>query len=91
MASQKFSKQAEEVFAAAADEAERGYDVDFLKASIRPVGRPLRIGATTAVSVPVRLDADRISALDAMAARDHQTRSDVIRRAIDRELAGHAG
>jgi predicted transcriptional regulator len=35
----------------------------------------------------VRLDRDRVAALDAVARRNRETRSDVIRRAIDRELA----
>jgi len=73
---------------AAVAEAERGYGQEFLEANTRQVGRPLTVGVTAAAAtVPVRLDADRIAALDALAERGNETRSDVIRRAIDRELA----
>ena len=82
-----FSKHAQDVFEAAVAEAEHGYDPEFLEEHTRPVGRPLTVGDKAAVSVPVRLDPDRLAALDAKAKSNHETRSDLIRRAIDRELA----
>ena len=51
------------------------------------VGRPLVVGDDTASVVPVRLDPQRIRSLDARAAALHTTRSQLIRDAIDRELA----
>ena len=50
-------------------------------------GRPLAVGDDTAWVVPVRLDSQRVRGLDARAAALHTTRSQVIRDAIDRELA----
>ena len=62
-----------------ADEAEAGYDVDDLKRRGR--GRPGR-GAEPMQVVAVRLTAEEIEALDAVAKRDHLTRSEAIRRAL---------
>jgi hypothetical protein len=62
-----------------ADEAEAGYDVEALKRRGR--GRPRR-GAQPMQVVAVRLSADEIAALDAVAARERVTRSEVIRRAL---------
>lgn len=62
-----------------ADEAEAGYDVDALKRRGR--GRPGR-GAEPMQVVAVRLTADEIAALDALAEREHLTRSEAIRRAL---------
>ena len=62
-----------------ADEAEAGYDVEALKRRGR--GRPGR-GAQPMQVVAVRLSADEIAALDAVAAREQVTRSEVIRRAL---------
>ena len=64
---------------ARADEAETGYDVESLKRRGR--GRPGR-GAQPMQVVAVRLSADEIAALDAVAARERVTRSEVIRRAL---------
>lgn len=69
-----------------AAEAEAGYDPAYLAARRRP-GRTPSIGRDPGVVVPVRLDPDRLRALDALAARDHRSRSQVIRDAIDHELA----
>lgn len=69
-----------------AREAEAGYDPAEL-ARKRRRGRTPWIGADAAVVVPVRLDPERLRALDALAAREHRTRSEVIRAAIDHELA----
>ena len=82
-----YSQHAREVFDTAVAEAEQGYDLPFLENRVRSAGRPLEIGRNAAATVPVRLDSVRIAALDAVAARGNETRSDVIRRAIDRELA----
>lgn len=60
-------------------EAEAGYDVEALKRRGR--GRPGR-GAEPMQVVAVRLSADEIAALDAIAARDHVSRSEAIRRAL---------
>ncbi len=61
------------------DEAEAGYDVEALKRRGR--GRPGR-GAQPMQVVAVRLSADEVAALDAIAARERVTRSEVIRRAL---------
>lgn len=66
-----------------ANEAEAGYDVAALKRRGR--GRPGR-GAEPMQVIAVRLTAEEIAALDALAARDHVSRSEAIRRA----LAGYA-
>ncbi|NLJ53769.1 MAG: ribbon-helix-helix protein, CopG family [Intrasporangiaceae bacterium] len=62
-----------------ADEAEAGYDVETLKRRGR--GRPGR-GAEPMQVVAVRLTAEEIAALDALAEREHLTRSEAIRRAL---------
>ncbi|MBN9177556.1 MAG: ribbon-helix-helix protein, CopG family [Microbacterium sp.] len=62
-----------------AAEAASGYDVDALKRRGR--GRPGR-GAEPAQVVALRLTADELAALDARAAREHKSRSDLIREAI---------
>ncbi|MDR1236726.1 MAG: ribbon-helix-helix domain-containing protein [Propionibacteriaceae bacterium] len=82
-----YSQKAKDAFDAAVREAELGYDIAFLETHTRQAGRPLTVGTRAAATVPVRLDPDRIAAVDQLAARNHETRSDVIRRAIDRELA----
>lgn len=70
----------------AAAEAKAGYDPAWLEARRRP-GRARSIGRDPGVVVPVRLDPERLRALDALAEREHRTRSQVIRDAIDHELA----
>ncbi|MHA6510470.1 ribbon-helix-helix domain-containing protein [Tessaracoccus sp. Y1736] len=65
------------------NEAEAGYDVAELKRRGR--GRPGR-GAEPMQVIAVRLTAEEITALDALAERDHVSRSEAIRRA----LAGYA-
>jgi hypothetical protein len=69
----------EEQIAAWAAEAERGYDVDALKKRGR--GRPGRGAAPTQI-VAVRLTAEELALIDARAAREHKTRSEVIRSAV---------
>jgi len=69
----------EEQIAAWADEAEAGYDVEALKKRGR--GRPGR-GAGPSEVVALRLTADEIASLDARAAREGKSRSQVIRDAL---------
>ena len=65
------------------NEAEAGYDVAEFKRRGR--GRPGR-GAEPMQVIALRLTAEEITALDALAERDHVSRSEAIRRA----LAGYA-
>ena len=65
-----------------ADEAERGYDVKVLR---RRGGRPL-LGSAPAEVVPVRIDPELKAAIDARAAADETTTSEVIREALRRYL-----
>ena len=65
------------------NEAETGYDVAELKRRGR--GRPGR-GAEPMQVIALRLTAEEITALDALAEREHVSRSEAIRRA----LAGYA-
>jgi hypothetical protein len=69
----------EEQIAAWAAEAEAGYDVDALKKRDR--GRPGRGSAPTQV-VTLRLTAAELAVIDARAARENKSRSDVIREAL---------
>lgn len=69
----------EEQITAWANEAEAGYDADALKRRGR--GRPGR-GAEPAQVVALRLTVDELAALDARAAREHKSRSELIRAAI---------
>ena len=60
-------------------EAEAGYDVEEMKRRGR--GRPGR-GAEPMRVVAVRLTDEELAALDAIAERDHISRSEAIRRAL---------
>lgn len=62
-----------------AEEAEAGYDVEELKRRGR--GRPGR-GAEPMQVVAVRLTAEELEALDAMAAKNAMSRSEAIRAAL---------
>jgi len=66
-----------------ADEAERGYDVEALKARRR--GRPM-LGAAPSEVVPVRLDLDLKQAVEARAETEHTTASEIIPEALRRFL-----
>ena len=66
-----------------ADEAERGYDVDELLA--RRGGRP-RMGSAPAEVVPVRIDPELRAAIEARAAVDKTSTSEIIREAVRRYL-----
>lgn len=61
------------------EEAEVGYDVEELKRRGR--GRPGR-GAEPMQVVAVRLTAEELAAVDAIAEREHISRSEAIRRAL---------
>jgi len=74
----------EEQIAAWASEAEAGYDVAALKKRGR--GRPGR-GAEPSQVVALRLTLDEIAALDARAAREGKTRSEIIREALTHPAA----
>lgn len=69
----------EQQIAAWAAEAEAGYDAQELKRRGR--GRPGR-GAEPSQVVALRLTAEELEALDARAAREGKSRSDVIREAL---------
>ena len=64
---------------AMADEAERGYDIEQLAPRRR--GRPL-LGSAPAEVVPVRLDPALKGAIEARAATEHTSTSEIIRRAL---------
>ncbi|MEZ5239966.1 MAG: ribbon-helix-helix protein, CopG family [Microthrixaceae bacterium] len=68
---------------ALADEAEQDYDVAQVKARRR--GRPM-IGEAPAEVVPVRLDPSLKDAVEARAAADETTTSEIIREALRRFL-----
>lgn len=69
----------EDQISAWADEADAGYDVEALKRRGR--GRPGR-GAEPSQTIALRLTAEELAALDARAAKAHQSRSELIRAAI---------
>ncbi|GAB2577838.1 ribbon-helix-helix domain-containing protein [Microlunatus antarcticus] len=70
----------EEQLTSWSDEAEAGYDAQELK--MRGEGRPGR-GAEPSQVVAIRLTAAELTALDARAAREGTSRSEVIRQALD--------
>jgi hypothetical protein len=69
----------EEQIAAWAAEAEAGYDVEALKKRGR--GRPGR-GAEPSQIVTLRLTSAELAVIDARAARENKSRSEVIREAL---------
>ncbi|QAY71978.1 ribbon-helix-helix protein, CopG family [Agromyces protaetiae] len=69
----------EEQIAAWAAEAEAGYDVAALKKRGR--GRPGR-GADPSQVVALRLTTEELATLDALAHREHKSRSELIRDAL---------
>ena len=74
-----FGMVSEEQIQQWAGEAEAGYDVEAMKRRGR--GRPGR-GAEPMQVVAVRLTAEELAAVDAIAERDHISRSEAIRRAL---------
>jgi hypothetical protein len=85
--SDDFTDEEVALFEADATEAEDGYTVEFLRSCRKVSGRPREIGDEAAKVVQFRLDPARVRALDARAAALGASRSDIIRRAVDRELA----
>lgn len=69
----------EEQIAEWAAEAEAGYEVEVLKKRGR--GRPGR-GAEPSQVVALRLTIEELAAIDAVAEREHKTRSELIREAL---------
>jgi len=67
-----------------ADEAERGYDVDQFRSRM---GRPRLDLSGPAQVVPVRLTPAQSAKLDERVARDHTSRSEALRAAVDSYLA----
>ena len=67
-----------------ADEAERGYDVDKLRSRM---GRPRIDVSGPAQVVPVRLTPAQLAVLDERVARDHISRSEALRAAVESYLA----
>ncbi|SJN46726.1 hypothetical protein FM104_15270 [Microbacterium esteraromaticum] len=74
----------EEQIAEWAAEAEIGYDVEGLKKRGR--GRPGR-GAEPSQVVALRLTAEELATIDAVAEREHKTRSELIREALAKYAA----
>jgi len=72
----------DEVLERMAHEAETGLDISKLR---RRPGRPA-MGSGPADALPVRLDPELRKALDARAAAEHTTASDVVREALRRYL-----
>ena len=67
-----------------ADEAERGYEVDKLRSRL---GRPRLDLSGPARVVPVRLTPAQLAKLDERVARDHITRSEALRAAVESYLS----
>ncbi len=73
-------------FEALADRFEQGWALEELQAMPMRRGRPLEVGSERAETVTVRLTPRQRRLLDAIARARHQSRSQVIRDAVDREL-----
>ncbi|MBT1166338.1 ribbon-helix-helix protein, CopG family [Bifidobacterium simiarum] len=81
-----FSEEENKMLNEAAEEAERGYSLEFLN-KCRP-GRPLKIGRTPARhKVQVRLDNARLELVDGYARKLGVSRSEAIRALLDKALA----
>lgn len=72
-----------------AAEFAHGFDVEEL-ARRRVPGHPLVLGNERATTVTVRLLPDMLERLERLARERHLSRSEVIRQALDRELAESA-
>lgn len=84
---EEFSESDRRRFEAGAAEAEAGYSVEYLR-SLPQVRHPQEPSEEAGEIVRLRLDPSRIEALDRLAAQQNTTRAQIMRRAIDRELAG---
>ena len=73
----------------ACDEAEQGYTDQQLDAAVvRPVGRPLSVGASRASNViRVRLDNERNERIESFRAQHQLSKSEAVCELIDRGLA----
>ena len=80
-----FTDEEKALFEADADEAERGYDIDYLRARVK-AGRP-PLDEDGAVIVQFRLPRRVLKDLDARAQAQSTTRSDLLRSAVDGLLA----
>ena len=69
-----------------ADRFEKGWSADEVRAMPRR-GRPLAVGDERAQSVTIRLLPRQLRELDELAARRNQSRSEIVRSAVERELA----
>lgn len=86
MTDTEFSPEERAQFEQAAADAEAGYTLEFLRS--RPkMGRPRELGHDAGVVIQFRLDPTRAARLDAYAAQEHKSRSQVIREALDQQLA----
>jgi len=86
MTQPEFTAEERAQFEQAAAEAEAGYSVEYLRA--RPtLGRPRELGDEAGIVIQFRLDPSRTARLDARASKAHKSRSQIIREALDRELA----
>lgn len=86
MTDAEFSSEERAQFEQAAAEAEAGYTPEFLRS--RPTtGRPRELGEEAGVVIQFRLDPARAARLDAYAAQEHKSRSQIIREALDQQLA----
>jgi hypothetical protein len=82
----EFNPEERAQFEQAAAEAEAGYSPEFLRS--RPTtGRPRELGEEAGVVIQFRLDPARAALLDAYADKSHKTRSQIIREALDQQLA----
>ena len=70
-----------------AEEAERGYSIEYLRTRQRLPGRPRTISHQPAVMVRIRMAPDQLQQVDELAAGLGVNRSEIIRRAISKELA----
>lgn len=69
------------------DEVVKNAEAGFPGATFRVVGRPRTVGRKPAQTVTVRLDQERIGAMQARARREHTSASEIMRRALDEYLA----
>jgi hypothetical protein len=88
MTDTEFSPEDRAQFEQAAAEAEAGYSPEFLRTRPR-LGRPRELGGEAGVVIQFRLDPARAARLDAYAAQEHKSRSQIIREALDQQLAAN--
>jgi len=69
------------------DELVKDAETGFPGVTFKPVGRPRTVGGKPAQTVTVRLDPERVSAVQERAEREHTSASEIMRRALDHYLA----